>query len=127
MTLLLGVVHVLLSIILVAWFDWGLYGIAASGVITLTLKNSIFTLIHAAILQDSPLTTFVAPVVSSFFAACFAVLACTLVMRFISVDSWTSLTAVAALTGFIYLGFSWFLLLRSDERVFLRDMLLSRG
>jgi membrane protein EpsK len=126
-TLLLGGVHVLLSIVLVAWFDLGLYGIAASGVITLTLKNSVYTLIHAAILQDKPLTTFVAPVIASFIGACIAALTCTLLMSVITVDGWTSLIAVMALTGIIYLGLSWQLLLRREERLFLRETVLSRG
>jgi membrane protein EpsK len=126
-TLTLGVVHVLLSILLVTRFDLGLYGIAVSGVITLTLKNSVYTVVHAAILQDIPLLTFIRPLLLSLIAAIFAAVFGTGLTRIIAIDSWMSLLAVAAITGVVYVGFSWRVLLGSEERTFLRQSFLGHS
>jgi hypothetical protein len=83
--------------------------------------------VHAAILQDIPLLTFIRPLLLSLIAAIFAAVFGTGLTRIIAIDSWMSLLAVAAITGVVYVGFSWRVLLGSEERTFLRQSFLGHS
>jgi len=124
-TLLLGASHVVLSIVFVTLFDWGLYGIAISGIITLSLKNSIYTLIHAARLLQQPFWTFAGPVLAALASATIAALVFTAIRELITVDSWVMLIVASGVTTLIYVGFAWTVILGNEDRVSLRESLLS--
>lgn len=126
-TLLLGVAHVLLSVALVRLLDWGLYGIAASGAITLTLKNSVYTLIHAAKILDRPLATFAIPIALAILGAAVAAVTTRGALLVTGATSWFGLLAAAALTTLVYGAIAWGMMLDRRERRFLLDGLLGRA
>lgn len=57
-TLMGGIGNVLLVFLLAATLGWGIYGVAAAGLIGLTIKNFFFTPIYAAMVMQIPLRTF---------------------------------------------------------------------
>lgn len=57
-TLILGLVNLGLALLLAGPLQWGLYGIAAAGAITMTLKHALFTPLYAAYVLGRPGFTF---------------------------------------------------------------------
>lgn len=58
-TLFLGVVNLLLSLVLILYTDLKLYGLVIAGGIVLTMKNSLFVPIYAAYILDIKKSTFI--------------------------------------------------------------------
>lgn len=54
LTCIMGVANLALSLGLIAWTNLGIYGVAISGAILLTIKNAIFTPIYAALITRQP-------------------------------------------------------------------------
>jgi membrane protein EpsK len=58
-TLVIGLVNLGLALLLAGPMQWGVYGIAAAGAITMTMKHALFTPLYAAHVLGRPNGTFV--------------------------------------------------------------------
>ena len=123
MTLVMGIGNVLLAIIFTVVLKWGLYGIAASAAIVLTLKNFIFTPLYGAHIQKISWYTFYHSIIPGMLL--------TIVLGFLSwwgaiifnINSWTSLILVGLLFGLIGIALVYIFGLDSNERVLVLDFL----
>ena len=57
-TLIGGGFNILLAILFVKYFNWGLYGVAVASLLVLTVKNTCYLPIYGAIVLDQPWYTF---------------------------------------------------------------------
>ena len=66
-TLAVGVINLMLALFLAGALGWGLYGLAAAGAISLTLRHLVFTPLYGALILRQSLKTFYRRVVRSFW------------------------------------------------------------
>lgn len=118
-TLVAGLINMVIAIVFVKYLDWGIYGVALSGAIVLTIKNALFTPVYAAYLLCAPWHTFIKPYLPSL------VLFTSLVAIGYIISQSTTLTSVsliaylsACMVG-VGLISSWFILTRDDRRMLL--------
>jgi membrane protein EpsK len=119
-TLAFGLTHIALSIALAWGLDWGLYGIAASGALTLTAKNCGYTIWYSAKILNRPVSTFVLPLTTTIFCTVLSLSLGELSSLVFGVDSWTVLVLAVAGNALLYLAFVWTVMLGEDDRTFIR-------
>ena len=56
-TLLIGLLHLLLALLLAGVFGWGVYGLAAAGALSLSVRHLLFTPLYGAKILNRPLET----------------------------------------------------------------------
>lgn len=115
-TLLTGVGNVALALILAMFLDWGVYGIAAAGLISLTLKNLIFTPIYSSTILEVTRATFYPPVLLGAVLTAFVALLSFIMSLLISMNSLADLILTSIAISMIYILFSWKILINESEK-----------
>ncbi|MBP6991045.1 MAG: oligosaccharide flippase family protein [Spirochaetes bacterium] len=115
MSLIMGLGNVIL-VVLFSKNGWGLYGIALSGAIMLTLKNTFFIPLYTSSILNISRLTYIRAMSPGF---CSAVLICLIsfsISNFFSISNWVDLIFSSALIGIAYTIFIWFVILSREER-----------
>jgi membrane protein EpsK len=121
----MGAANVGLALLLAGRVGWGLYGVAAAGVITLTARNLVFTpLYNAYCLGRSPLV-FYRAVLGTMSVAVVTAVGSYGVTRLVDVSGWFRLGTVAAAVSLVYLVVVLLTQVSTDERAVLREAVRS--
>ncbi|PWU19381.1 MAG: polysaccharide biosynthesis protein [Verrucomicrobia bacterium] len=90
-TLGVGLLNLGLALFLAGPIGWGLYGIAAAGAITLTIRHLLFTPLYSAHILNQPWRTFYRGVTSFVLATLVTAGACRLVLAHWPINNWLEL------------------------------------
>lgn len=115
-TLVTGAGNVVLAFALAVHAGWGMYGVAAAGLITLTLKNIVFTPIYSSMVLGVPRSTFYPEVMPGAIAAVLIATTSLISSMFISIDSLVTLILISAFITAGYALFTWKVLINESER-----------
>jgi len=120
-TLGLGALTVPLALFFSSYMGWGLYGIALAGVVTFTLKNSLFSPWYAArIMLISPYM-FLRPIVPGLVSATLLIAAFVWAKQYILVATWEALILDSITVGLIYTIAVWLVgLTRAEHELILK-------
>lgn len=121
-TLLAGGLNVFLAFLFVK-LGWGLWGIAASSVVTLTFRNAFFTPIYVALIQKLPWWTFMLEIIPGALTALLTTGAAYGTTQLVNLHSWTRLISFGSVLGLIYALLVCFVVLDKEERRFLVTLL----
>jgi membrane protein EpsK len=121
-TLLLGFVNIILSIILVTKTDFGIYGVIISGILLLSMKNIIFTPLYSSHILKIPKITFFKPLVTTIITFVF-VYALTITISFlINPSTILSLILIFVLVIMVSFIFISYLVFSIQDKVLLWDI-----
>jgi membrane protein EpsK len=119
-TLAVGVLNLALALLFAKVFGWGLYGIAAAGGISRTLRNFVFTPIYGAHVLQRSYRTFYGMVIPIIRTVLITIGSCRLVMWGWTLSNWVDL-GVAAMAVSMLVVAMIYLLLTFEERMALKD------
>ncbi|MBF0331917.1 MAG: oligosaccharide flippase family protein [Candidatus Omnitrophica bacterium] len=115
-TIVSGVINILMVVFLVKGCGWGVYGIAASGLFVLTVKNATFTPLYAAHLLKLPWFTFLKPMLHGvMMMVLLSGIAFGASIMF-DLSSWSGLFGCGSVLALLYLGVVWRFILKPDEK-----------
>jgi membrane protein EpsK len=120
-TLAVGVLNLALALFLARVAGWGLYGIAAAGAISLTLRHLVFTPLYGAMVLRRPLMTFYGRLVPIMGATLATIGLCRLILWEWTISSWVDLATAAMAVSALFAA-TTYLLLTSEERTALRHI-----
>jgi membrane protein EpsK len=122
-TLGTGVFNLTLALLMAGVFGWGLYGIAAAGALSRTIRNFVFAPLYGAFVLQQPYRTFYRNVVSIIGAMVATMGLCWVVSWGWTISNWVDLgMAAMAVTGLF--GVATWILLTSGERAALKETAL---
>jgi membrane protein EpsK len=125
-TVACGVAYIVLAVLLVREFHWGLYGISVASAIASLLRNGVLSPIYTASLTHLPRWTLSSyawkTLLSSFVFAALTAMA----FARLPAGSWFKLALAAAPVSLAYCGVTYFALLNSEERTTLRRIIFAR-
>lgn len=124
-TIVFGVCNLALAVYASTQTSWGVYGVAISGVVVLTLKNAIFTPAYAADNVSLPWTTFSRPLLTVSIATLFIAIVAWCSARTIAVDTWVELITMSAFVTAVYVAVLYLAILSTEERHFVASRLQS--
>jgi membrane protein EpsK len=124
-TIIFGVCNLALALYASTQTSLGIYGVAISGVVVLTLKNAIFTPAYAADNVSLPWTTFSRPLITVSIATAFIATVAWCSARAIVIDTWTELLTMASLVTAVYIVVLYLLILSTEERLFIASRMQS--
>ncbi|NML40501.1 oligosaccharide flippase family protein [Chitinophaga sp. G-6-1-13] len=121
-----GILNLVLGILVIKTFNWGIYSVAVVSAVLLTVKNLIFSPTYAAkILEQSP--WFYYP---SILRGCglfiWVLLLSWLGRHLLLPGSWTGLILSAAVIGLCSIPFAWFVSLNKDQRLLIGKLIRRR-
>ena len=119
-TLAIGVGNLLLALLLAGVFGWGLYGLAAAGAITLTVRHLLFTPLYGARVLNRTYGTFFRAVVPIVLATLATIGMCRLILWRWVVSNWIDFGIAALGVALLYAAVVY-LLLSPEERLTVRD------
>ncbi len=125
-TVACGVAYIVLAVLLVREFHWGLYGISVASAAASLLRNGILSPLYTAALAHLPrwnLAFYPWRTLLSTFA--FAALTAMASVR-MAAGSWFKLGLAAAPVSLVYCLVTYFALLNGEERLTLRRIIFSR-
>jgi membrane protein EpsK len=125
-TLCIGLANVGLAVLLAAGLKWGLYGIAAAGAITITLRHALFTPIYAAHILHRPRATFLWEYTPILLVTVATILLGRAVASVWEIAGWGDLIAVGLGISVLYCAGVFGLVLNKDERQTLWNALRKR-
>jgi membrane protein EpsK len=125
-TLAVGVANLALALFLARVAGWGLYGIAAAGAITLTIRHLFFTPLYSAYILNQPWRTFYRGTGSFVLATLATAAAAQVVLHFWPVSDWRGL-ALAGTCTLLLSAVVIYLLLNPKERLELKETIGRRG
>lgn len=117
--LVAGVINLGLAILLAGPLGWGMYGVAAAGLIVLTLKNLVFTPLYCARILGKNKSTFIKELLPLIVVTLLLTTGCWLTSSFINLASWFRLGSFSV---FITVGYGilvWFFLISDAEKNFI--------
>lgn len=118
-TLITGLGNLVLALALALIFEWGIYGVAVAGMISLTLKNVIFTPIYVSIVMGVPKVTFYPSVIPGVVAT-FSIAALALITaNFIETRSVILLVLMGGVIALVYIFIAWKFLMNGSEKMLL--------
>jgi len=122
-TIIVGALNVVLSIVLLATTNWGIYAVAVSLLICWTGKNIFFTPVYAAKLLNIRARVFIKALVPGFVFASLFGFALLVVSRYIYLETFCRLSIVS-LVCFVCYGFLAFsVILTADDRNFIKEII----
>ncbi len=124
-TLGVGVLNLVLALFLAQRLGWGVYGIAAAGAISLTLRHLVFTPLYGARVLHQPYGIFYRRVLPVVGATLGTIAVCRLILWNWAISNWADLAAAAIGVSLLFAA-ATYLLLTSQERAALRA-LATRG
>lgn len=122
-TLAVGLLNLGLALFLAKVCGWGLYGIAAAGAISLTLRHLIFTPLYGAYVLRQSYKIFYRRVVPTIGAALATIGLCRLVLWSWTISGWVDLGMAAMTVSMLFLA-ATYLLLSSEERMALKNTIV---
>jgi membrane protein EpsK len=122
-TLAIGMLNLALALLLARFFGWGLYGIAAAGAVSLTIRQLAFTPVYSAVVLHQPGKTFYRMIIPILGAMLATIGLCQLVVWRCKISSWMGLGMAALLVSLLFAVASWWLL-TSAERAALKDAIV---
>jgi membrane protein EpsK len=122
-TLILGVGNLGLALLLAGPMQWGLYGIAAAGAITMTLKHALFTPLYAAHILSRPGFTFLREMTPILFVTAATILFARAVAWVWAIGGWGDLILIGLGLSVLYCASVYGLVLNPPERQMLRSIL----
>jgi len=125
-TLAVGVGNLALALFLAGPAGWGLYGIAAAGAITLTVRHLLFTPLYSAYILKQPWTTFYKGVPLFLLATLTIAILCRATLWLWPISNWLELILAGIGMSLVFVILAYFLLTPS-ERAELRESLKPRG
>lgn len=117
LTCIMGVLNLGLALLLAGPVGWGMYGVAAAGAIMLTAKNLVFTPLYAAHILGLGYGAFYRETIPIIGAALGLTGIGWAMVHFYPVHSWTGLIAAGTGLTYIYLAFTYLILLTKEERL----------
>lgn len=120
-TLAIGAVNLLLALLFAGTFGWGLYGLAAAGAVTLTIRHLVFTPLYGAHVLSQPYRTFYRQVLLILSATLATFGLSRLTLWLWTISSWAELAAASMLVTLVFAAVV-FSLLTPAERSGLREM-----
>ena len=114
-SLFMGLANLILALIFVLIFDWGMYGVAIAGGIALTLKNGLFTPWYASRILNIKSNVFFLPLISGIFVYLLSYGISYGVNSFHQVTTWMELIILGSLSAIISCLVAW-MFLKSEER-----------
>lgn len=124
-TLAVGVGNLVMALFFATRLGWGLYGIAAAGAVTLSLRHLLFTPLYSAYILKQPWTTFYRGL-GGFVGAMLATAGLGRALLFWwPVDNWLELGTASAAVSLVFFLIVY-LLLSPTERLELRETVLRR-
>jgi membrane protein EpsK len=124
-TLIGGIFSLLLALLFVTCFGWGIVGVATAGAIALTLKNMFFVPIYTARILGQPWHTFFRSCLSGLASLATTTTCGLVVVRCLSPTSWTHLSLLVVTMGVVGVTFTWFGLPKRD-RLLIVDLVPAR-
>lgn len=115
-TIILGVVHVGLAWLLVEKAGWGMYGVAASAILLLSLKNILYIPWYTARAVDIPFWSMIGPVIRVGFVTVAVWAVAAVVAHFVPIHGWLTFFAGGAIAGVITLIVLFFGFIETAER-----------
>src|SRR2546430_11914159 len=119
-TLVIGVGNLLLALLMAWVLGWGLYGLAAAGAITLTVRHLLFTPLYGARVLNRPYGTFFRAVVPIVLATVATIGMCRLILWRWGVSNWIDFGMAALGVSLLYAVVVYFRL-SPEERLTLRE------
>jgi membrane protein EpsK len=119
-TLMIGVGHLLLALLLAGVFGWGLNGLAAAGAMMLTVRHLLFTPLYGARVLNRSYGTFLRGVFPIVLSTLATIGLCRLISWRCVISNWVEL-GIAALGVSVLFAAVVHMLLAPDERLALRD------
>jgi membrane protein EpsK len=113
--IIVGVLNLVFALLMAGPLKMGVYGIALSGVLSLTLRNLIFTPLYASYVLHRPAPTFMREALP--IVAASALLACLALFLSASISNWLQLCAVGAVFSLAYTAAAWNCVLNREERL----------
>lgn len=114
-----GLCNLVLAIFLAEKFNWGMYGIAAAGIIVLTLRNVVFTPLYAARIIGKSYKTFLQELLPITTITSVLTYICWSVSNRVDLASLTKLMLFSSLISLSYFVIIWLFFLDSNEKKYL--------
>ncbi len=121
-SLLMGLMNLILALVFVLVFKWGMYGVALAGGIALTLKNGLFTPWYASKILNIKTNVFFLPLISGIFVYLLSYGISYGVNSFHQITNWMELIIMGSLSGIISCIIGW-VFLKTEERKMLISFL----
>jgi membrane protein EpsK len=125
-TLAVGIGNLALALFLAGVLGWGLYGIAAAGAITLTVRHLLFTPLYSAYILKQPWRTFYRGVISFVVATLATAGICRALLLLQPITHWFELALAGSSVSLLFV-IGAYLSLSQAERFELRESLRRRG
>jgi membrane protein EpsK len=122
-TLFIGLVNVGLALLLAGPMQWGLYGIATAGAITMILKYALFTPLYVAHVLGGPRAIFLRELSPILLVTAVMTLLGSAVASVWGIAGWSDLIAVGLGISLLYCTGVYSLVLTQEERRMLRKVL----
>lgn len=122
LTLGLGVLNLILAWWWAPYNDIGI-GIALAGAIILTVKNTIFTPLYGAHIQNLPWHTFLISLIPGVIGTLCVTAGAYFIGQNYPMDSWLALVLAGAVVGLLYGGIAFVVALNKEDRQFLMRFL----
>lgn len=118
--LLIGVGNLGIAVLLAGPMGWGLYGVAAAGAISLTVKNALFSSLYVAHILGQNIGIFLKKIVPFAAVTCGVIVVCKLIAMRFNLADWFILFFVFSVISALYLLITYLVLLKPDEKSLLR-------
>jgi len=122
-TIIGGIINVLLSILLIRYTALGIYSIALSLSLCLTVKNLLFTPIYAAIITAQPKAAFIREIFPGLGMAALVSLVALALSRMYDLASIPRLLTTAVLMVVVYVPLCYGVLMNREDRALLRSLI----
>ena len=122
-TLAVGLFNLVAALFLAKVLGWGLYGLAAAGAISLTLRRFVFTPLYVARVLQQPYGTYYRTTALIVGATLGTIALCRLLMSIWAISSLVDLALGAITVGLVFAGTAWWLL-AGEERAGLKEIAL---
>jgi membrane protein EpsK len=121
-TLVIGVINVVLTILLVRHTGLGIYGVALSLLLCWVAKNLFFVPMYAAVITEQPKTIFLRPLIPCLIMAALVSTVALVASLMYDLATIPRLLAVVVLMGAIYVPLCYRVVMSKEDRVLLRSL-----
>jgi membrane protein EpsK len=121
-TLVLGMLNIGLSMVL-AQVGWGIFGVAFSGALTLTLNNVLFTSVYLASIQKLPWHTFLGTAFQGALAAICVGAVSWGIAQVVNLSSWLLMIGIGSMISALYAAGIYLRFLTPYEKQLLNSLL----
>ncbi len=126
-TLAMGVFNLLLALYFTIALKWGVYGIAASAAIALTLKNIIFTPAYSAAIQKIPWHTYYKTIIPGLVTTILIGSTSFGISVFTHINNWGNLILIGVLITILYLAYLFLFGFKDEDKTLILGFIPSFG